>query len=272
MSLDPGTIRIVLVEPQTAENIGMTARALRNCGLSRLVLVRPVEFRTAAAYRPAMEAFPILEAAEVFDDLALSVGRSRMVIGTTRRAGQDRHPLITPAEMVQDVLPRAKGKEVSILFGTESDGLSREALDLCDILVAVPGHPDFPSFNLAQAVLLVAYEIFRTSPEFVGQESQVELATVEKREAFYQQLEQVLLHIGFLQQNNPGRVLSSLRRLYSRAGLGDRDVRILRGILSQVEWALDFKSEGKSKRPRQIEADSAPPARRPPHLRQESSN
>ena len=87
MPLDPSTIRIVLVHPQTPENIGMAARAMKNCGLSRLVLVRPAEFRSAAAYRPAMEAFPLLDGAEVHPDLLPAIGNSRLVIGTTRRGG-----------------------------------------------------------------------------------------------------------------------------------------------------------------------------------------
>jgi len=238
MPLDPSTLRIVLVDPQTPENIGMAARAMKNCGLSRLVLVRPTDFRSAAAYRPAMEAYPLLEAAEVFPDLLPAIAGSRMVVGTTRRAGRDRRPLLTPADWIRDFLPRAAGEEVSILFGPESDGLPREAIDRCDVLITLPGHPGSSSFNLAQAVLLVAYEIFRASSAFTLEERRPDLATTQSREELYRHLEAVLLRVGFLHENNPGRVLSTLRRLFGRACLEEREVRILRGILSQVEWAL----------------------------------
>lgn len=239
MAFDPSTIRIVLVQPQTPENIGMAARAMKNCGLSRLVLVRPVDFRSAAAYRPAMEAFPVLERAEVHADLLPAIADSRLVIGTTRRGGQDRRPLITPSDLVRDVLPRVLGEEISILFGAEKDGLSRDAVDRCDVLVTIPANPDFSSFNLAQAVLLVSYEIFRGSAAWRVETEKPALASSRSREDLYRHLEAVLQRIGFLHENNPGRILSTVRRLFGRAILEEREVRILRGILSQVEWALD---------------------------------
>ncbi len=263
MPLDLSTIRIVLIDTRTPENIGMSARAMKNCGLSRLALVRPAEFRTAAAYRPALEAFPILEGAEVFSELAPAVAASRMVVGTTRREGQDRHPLLTPAEWVRDLLPRAAGQEVSILFGPESDGLSHRDLDRCDALVSIPGHPEFTSFNLAQAVLLVSYEIFRASPSFRGDGERLSLAPAEAREGFYSHLEKVLLRIGFLHANNPGRILSTLRRLFGRTGLEERDVRILRGILSQIDWAMNSRVEGKSRPQPPVSAASRRRGRRP---------
>jgi tRNA/rRNA methyltransferase len=237
--LDLSSIRIVLVEPRIPENIGMAARAMKNCGLFRLVLVSPADHLGPAAGRPALEAFPILEAAEVFPDLPSAVEHSRMVAGTTRRVGQDRQPMLAPADWIRDFLPRAGGEEVSILFGTEKDGLTREALDLCDVLLTLPAHPVFPSFNLAQAVLLVGYEIFRATPEFRKEGKKLHLATASDREALFRHLEEVLLRIGFLREEKPGRVLSTLRRLFGRTSLEEREVRILRGILSQVEWALE---------------------------------
>ena len=243
-SLDLGQFRVVLVEPRLPENIGTAARAMKNCGLSRLVLVRPVDPLCAAAVRPAMEARDLVERAEVFDTLEAAVGGSRMVVGTTRRAGQDRSPLLAPTAWIREVLPRAEGQEVSLLFGSEKDGLDRDAVDRCDVLLTIPAHPGFASFNLAQAVLLVGYELFRASSEFPSGEAPLELATLRAREELYRQLESVLLRIGFLHENNPGRIMASLRRLFGRSGLEDREVRILRGILSQVEWALR-REEGK---------------------------
>lgn len=238
MGIDLGQFRVVLVEPRLPENIGTAARAMRNCGLSRLALVRPVDPLTAAALRPAMEARDVVERAEIFDTLEEAVRSSRMVVGTTRRAGQDRSPLLAPQDWIRRVLPRAEGQEVSLLFGTEKDGLDHEAVDRCDVLLTIPAHPGFASFNLAQAVLLVGYELFRASSEFPSPEAPLELATLQAREEFFRHLESVLLRIGFLHENNPGRIMASLRRLFGRSGLEEREVRILRGILSQVEWAL----------------------------------
>ena len=238
MGLDLSRFRIVLVEPRVPENIGMAARAMKNCGLSRLVLVRPVDHLSAAACRPAMEAYPLVQSAEVHSGLPDAIAGSRMVVGSTRRGGQDRHPLLTPREWIRDLLPRADGQEVSILFGAEKDGLSREAVDRCDVLITLPAHPGYGSFNLAQAVLLVGYELFRSSAEYTERDARLDLATEMEREDFFAHLEGVLLRVGFLHANNPGRIMTSLRRLFGRAGLEEREVRILRGVLSQIEWAL----------------------------------
>jgi tRNA/rRNA methyltransferase len=245
---DLSLIRIVLVNPRVPENIGMAARAMKNCGLSRMVLVRPADHRGSAAGRPAMEARPILEAAEVFTDLRAAVAGSRMVVGATRRRGQDRHPLLSPDAWIREVLPRADGQQVSILFGTEKDGLTREAVDLCDVLITIPAHPAFPSFNLAQAVLLVGYELFRATPKGGWDGKRIELATAGEREELYRHLEAVLLRVGFLRKGKPGRILTSLRRLFGRTSLEERELQILRGILSQVEWALDHPGEKSERR------------------------
>ena len=107
--MDLSVIRIVLVDPRIPENIGMAARAMKNCGLSRLALVRGADPRQPAACRAAMDALSILETTETFADLDSAVAGSRMVVGTTRRGGQDRQPLLTPPEWIRDVLPRAAG-------------------------------------------------------------------------------------------------------------------------------------------------------------------
>jgi TrmH family RNA methyltransferase len=239
MGLDLSRVRIVLVEPRIPENIGMAARAMKNCGLSRMALVRPAEHLGAAACRPAMEARTLLETAEVFQDPAAAVAGSGMVVGATRRGGQDRQPLLSPDDWIRKLLPRAEGREVSILFGTEKDGLTREALDLCDALITIPANPEFPSFNLAQAVLLVCHGLFRAA-EDVPREAKREpdLSTSREREELFSHMETVLLRIGFLHRDKPGRVLITLRRLFGRTSLRKREIRILRGILSQVEWAL----------------------------------
>jgi tRNA/rRNA methyltransferase len=244
MSLDLSRIQIVLVEPRVPENIGMSARAMKNCGLSHLVLVSPADHLSVAACRPAMDALPLVQSARVVATLTEAIAGSRMVVGATRRGGQDRHPLLTPQEWMREFLPRADGQEISILFGCEKDGLSREALDRCDLLLTLPAHPEYGSFNLAQAVLLVAYELFRNSEAYGAGTDRLELAAEKDREEFFIHLEKLLLQVGFLHENNPGRIMTSLRRLFGRAGLEERDLRILRGVLSQIEWAL-HRREGR---------------------------
>ena len=147
-----------------------------------------------------MEARPILEAAEVYADLEIAVAGSRMVAGTTRRRGQDREPAMPPEGWIRDLLPRAEGMEVSILFGTEKDGLTRKDLDLCDVLLRIPANPEFPSFNLAQAVLLVGYELFRAAPAAAREGEKLALALSSEREDFFRHLESVLWRISFLHE------------------------------------------------------------------------
>ena len=243
MTLDLSRVRMVLVEPRNPENIGMAARAMKNFGLLRLALVRPADHLSPAACRPAMEARSILETAEVHSDLRDAVAGSRMVVGTTRRGGQDRRPLLTPEAWIREVLPRAEGQEVSVLFGTEKDGLTRDAVDLCDVLITIPANPAFPSLNLAQAVLLVGYELFRGSQESRREVAVLDLASAREREELFDHLKTVLLRTGFLHENRPDRILAALRRLFGRTSLEEREVLILRGILSQMEWALERAAE-----------------------------
>ena len=247
MAGDLARIRIVLVAPAIPENIGMAARAMQNCGLSRLVLVNPVDPRSVAAVRPAMEAHRLVARAEIHRDLAAAVAGSGMVVGTTRRRGRDRHPPLPLDEWIRDQLPRSGGRDISILFGPEKNGLDREALDRCDFLITIPAHSGHESFNLAQAVLLVSHALFRAAEKGAPPLPAAPVpATAGEREGLQRHLESVLIRIGFQQTGQPGRVLARLRRLFGRTVLDEREVRILRGILSQFEWALYRKRPGEA--------------------------
>src|SRR5262249_31106306 len=150
------------------------------------------------------------QSAEIHDSLAAAVAGSGLVVGATRRGGQDRHPLLGPDEWIRDYLPRADGHDVSIVFGCEKDGLSREELDRCDLLLALPANPEYGSYNLAAAVLLVGYELFRSSPSVPQRREKADLTSRQEREDFFAHLEQVLLEVGFLHPNNPGRIMTTL--------------------------------------------------------------
>ncbi len=235
-------IAIVLVRPQYAGNIGSVSRAMKNMGLRRLILVSPGQDPLSdEARRMATSARDILEKAEVFPDLEEALKGFRWIAGTSGRKGRNRGPFIHPREICPEILKHAQAIPVAILFGPEDKGLTNEDLAPCHALVTVPTHEGLRSLNLAQAVMVFCYELFveslGLSAKGAGMSAQgVKLAEFKKVEGMYAHLEELLLKIGFLDVNNPKRIMHTLRRLFGRAGLSDRDVAILRGIFRQLEW------------------------------------
>jgi tRNA/rRNA methyltransferase len=230
-------IAVVLVEPREPGNIGAAARAMANMGLSRLVLVRPPAHLVPEAFRMALAARPILEGAVVADDLGAALAGFGLVAGTTRRGGAGRRGRITPRELAAELPALASGNDIAVLFGREESGLTNGELQFCQRLVTIPSSAGFGSINLAQAVLLVAYEIH------LGAESGKAQDVVERRraptadlEGLYGQMERVLLEIGYLHPENPARMMRVFRRLIGRAGPDAGEVRALRGIFRQVAW------------------------------------
>jgi TrmH family RNA methyltransferase len=258
MANDPlQNITIVLVGPQYAGNIGSVCRAMKNTGLSRLFLVSPEQDPLSAEARMmATSAKDILQKAKTFSTLEEALEGFRWIAGTSARKGINRGPFIPPREISPEIIQHARSIPVAILFGPEDRGLTNRDLDPCHALIQIPTHPGLSSLNLAQAVLLVCYELYltnlgelriadcglrigkRSRGKIVGSSSGLlpPLAEFQKVEKMYAHLEQLLLRIGFLDTNNPKRIMHTLRRIYGRAHLGDRDVAILRGIFRQLEW------------------------------------
>ena len=233
-------IRIVLVEPSHGGNIGGCARAMKNMGLTRLVLVAPQEFPGDEASARAAGADDILAQAQVCSTLDEAIGSCQLVVGTSARARRIAWPLLEPDQAARKVVDAAAGQEVAVLFGRERTGLSNEELDRCQILVNIPANPDFSSLNLACAVQVIAYELRRASmadravsapvgtAEMLGEP----LATSAEVQQFYQHLEQVMTQTGFLDPRNPRLLMRRITRLYNRVELTSNEVNILRGILT----------------------------------------
>ena len=160
-----------------------------------------------------------------------------LTVGTTRRKGKRRQRALTPREIAPEVLRVAREYRVALIFGPEDRGLSNEELDLCQEIVTIPAHPRYGSLNLAQAVMILLYELFLAAHP-THRESR-KLATSEELEGMYRHMEEVLLRIGFLHPNNPKRMMTALRRLFGRARLDSREVRIIRGIMRQVNWVAE---------------------------------
>jgi tRNA/rRNA methyltransferase len=242
MSFQPlQNISIILVRPQGAGNMGSVSRAMKNMGFHRLILVQPGQDPLSPEARMmATSAKDILENASIFPCLEGALKDFRWIAGTSARKGRTRGPFTSLREICSEIVAHARDVPVAILFGPEDRGLTNRELDPCQAFISIPTHPGLPSLNLAQAVMLVCYELRMADLLGQGDESKAGLLTkpAEFRtiEAMYGQMEELLLRIGFLDPQNPKRIMHTLRRIFGRANLGDRDVAILRGIFRQMDW------------------------------------
>lgn len=235
-----GHVRFVLIEPRSGGNVGATARALKNLGFSRLVLVRPsCDPLGSEARRMAVDAADLLERSVVEDDLDAALRGAQLVVGTTARTGKHRRPHRRLNHVSGELASRARASELAVVFGREDRGLTDRELDRCTHLVYLPSSAAYPSFNLAQAVLLVAWELRRSETVRGVDDDEGELATHGRREALYRHLERALRTIGFLNRDGAEVVMRRLRRLFGRARLTSDEVKMLRGVARQVLWTAD---------------------------------
>jgi tRNA/rRNA methyltransferase len=230
-------IRVVLVEPQHAGNIGAVARAMKNMALNQLVLVNPVDHLAMEARMMAMHAFDILQRAQIVSTLSQAVADAGYVVGTTRRLGKARQATLTARGIAPLLLELAASNPLALVFGREDSGLTNEELGRCHELVTIPAHPVFGSMNLAQAVLLVCYELYVASAA-QPPHTPPKLATVEELERLYTHMRKVLRHIGFLHGSHPDRMMGYFRRFFARQGMKSRDVKIFLGVFRQIEWYI----------------------------------
>ena len=232
-SLDP--VSVVLVETRKGGNIGAVARAMKNMGLERLKLVSPRERVTEECLMMAGKAIDLVHSADVHATLDDAVSQDHLIVGTTSLRKRERSQRVyTPREIAPLIREHSGSQQVALVFGPERRGLSDSQLARCQYLVSIPSNPDYPVLNLAQAVMVLTYEIFIGTQ--VGGESALELAIGEEREQMFRSMEEVLVQIGFLSSHNPEHIMRSIRRFLGRAELTPRDVKILRGIMSQMQW------------------------------------
>ncbi len=233
-------ISIVLVNTKTPGNIGAVARCMMNMGLSRLVLVRPPLDRSDEAVKLAAGAEKILQDAARFSTLKEAVSDCGLVIGTSRHPSRHRKNIRTPKQMAEQALPLLSSNNVAIVFGREVNGLDNEDVALCHELISIPASDAFPSLNLSHAVMVVAYELF-IAAQAQPHTSERALAHVAELERLYDHLQKTLQDIGFIDPEHPEHMMFSLRQVFGRARLDSRDIRILRGILSQMERAANTR-------------------------------
>lgn len=229
------SIRIVLVETSHPGNIGAAARAMKNMGLTELVLVNPRYFPHPDAKARASGADHVLDNARVVECLADAVGDCVLVMGTSGRSRAIPWPSVDARDAAAKALSLSREGNVALVFGPEKNGLSNEDLDRCELLVSIPTDPEFSSLNLGMAVQVMAYELrAQQSESLPAFESEAPPATAAAVEHFHAQLEALLLDIGFLDPDNPRHLMRRLRRLFARAAPDENEINILNGILSSI--------------------------------------
>jgi len=236
--MDSPDIRIVLVAPSHPGNIGAAARAMKNMGLGALVLVRPRQFPHAEATARASGADDVLGAARVVDTLAEALSGCGFIAATTARERDQYFRVTDVREAAPRILAEAQRSPAAVLFGAERTGLTNEELETAHVLLRIPADAAYPSLNLAMAVQLIAYELYRARGAAPPSTEPVAapLATVEEMSALYAHFAQVLEEIDFRDRTESGtHLMLRIRRLLQRAELDHNEANILRGILTAVQ-------------------------------------
>ena len=243
-------IAIILVEPQSPENIGSAARAMNNMGLKRLALVNPKNYDLNRVLKTATgTSTDVIQKMEVHETLKEALGPYQYVVGTTARTGSIRPAMTQPRRLAQDLISITQNNHVAILFGPEDRGLSNEQLRYCHSIATIPTAL-FSSLNLAQAVMIVCYEIFLAASEKVP-ETLPRLANKFELEGMYEHLKGVLMKIGFIDSQNPEHWMLNIRRFLSRLPLRAREVRIIRGVCRQMDWHTEQLEKMRKEKERQ---------------------
>jgi tRNA (cytidine32/uridine32-2'-O)-methyltransferase len=227
-------VTIVLVDTKAPANIGSAARCMMNMGLSRLALVNPPRDERRDIEKLAAGAEGIVQQATLAATLAEAIAGHHLVLGASRHAGRQRKNVVSPREAAGQAVPLLERNRVAVVFGNEVNGLDNGQLALCHEIVSIPASDAFPSLNLSHAVMVVAYEFFLAAGGGRPSLSR-DLPPAEDLENFYRHLQETLTVIGFLDAARPERMMFALRQLVSRARPDLREIRILRGVLTEID-------------------------------------
>lgn len=230
---------VVLVEPQLGENIGTAARAMANFGLTRLRLVRPRDaWPNVHARRAASGADAVLEGAVLYDTLEAALADCSFVLATTARAHDQAKPVIGPAEAALEMAPRfAAGETIAVVFGRERWGLMNDEVGLADRIITFPVNPAFASLNLAQAVLIVAYEWFKAAGGALPFRMSLRSPPAGKEQlfAFFATLERELERVEFFRPAEKRDTMTiNLRNIITRMAPTSQDIQTLHGVVMSI--------------------------------------
>ncbi len=238
-------VSFLLVCPREGGNIGASARAIKNFGFSRLELVAPRKFPSDEALWFAHGALDVLEKVKIHGKFSDAISGKALVAGTTRRLGKQRGPVYTLREGVTRIKKYALEGPVSILFGREDRGLSNEETEQCAFLINIPAGTQMPSFNLSQAVLLMAYELF-----MAGQVSadtgrtpgpDKKLASQDDISFFFERFSETLALLDYIPRGNKDMeitIMKNLKHLLGRAQTAKWELKMLHGLLSRLDARL----------------------------------
>jgi TrmH family RNA methyltransferase len=238
MSRWKNNISFVLVETMEAGNIGASARALKNLGFSKLELVRPGKFPSDEAGWFAHGAEDVLFDIQVFPDLQAAMADKSVIIGATRRIGKRRGQAYPVREAAERIRKLSVNNRIALLFGREDRGLKNEETSECYFMINIPASPENPSFNLAQAVLIIAYELSYTSYTVKPPPGIIKNAEFLN---LFRRLGNIMKIAGYEPKgirDNEEEIMMDLKRLMSRTAITEREAKMLHGIISQLEASL----------------------------------
>lgn len=236
-------IRVVLVNTSHPGNIGAVARAMKNMGLLRLLLVAPHDYPSAEATARASGADDVLATAQVVDTLEEAIADCALVVGASARSRTIPWPVLEPRTCAAHMIDVAASQEVALVMGRERTGLTNSELERCQYHVHIPANPDYSSLNLAAATQVLVYELRMAAlqqtrvPVQTGH-TDSPAVTAAELDGLYAHLEQTLIELDFLDPTNPRQLMRRLRRLFNRAGLEQMELNILRGILTAAQKAV----------------------------------
>jgi TrmH family RNA methyltransferase len=228
------------MEPEGPRNIGSVARAMKNMGMSTLSLVNPCEHLGNEAYMMACNAKNILEKATVHKSLKAAIAKSSLVVGFTRRGGGVRSPLFSFFDILPKIIKQSKKNQVSLVFGRERTGLTNEELSLCPVVCYLDTSEKCPSLNLAQAVLLVCYEIYKANKDKTTRAFDPKFVSQKELDIVFKKISDVLVKLDFWKDDKLyPKIMKSFQRMFGRAGLERRDADMLLGVIKRI---LDLKN------------------------------
>src|SRR5580704_4984902 len=229
----------VLFRPQSPGNIGAAARAIKNMGFDDLRLVAPGTLRSREAVAMAVHADDVLAHATIYPELADAIADCSIAVGTTSRRGGYRSRAVPLRAAAVELDAMAGANKIALVFGREDRGLTNRELKLCHRLVTIPTAPEYPSLNLAQAVMVVAYELMMATTTAVQAAGAPEFVAASISDPMLERLKEALVSIGFIPDDNPEHIMLAIREIFGRSGLTAREVEILNGMARQMRWVAD---------------------------------
>jgi TrmH family RNA methyltransferase len=229
-----GHLRIVLVEPKEAGNVGATARVMKNFGFDALTIAgQHPELQPLSTWW-ASGADDVVQRATFVPTLFDAIRDAHVTIATTSLRGRTTPADLTPFEVASLFASLREDQTMALVFGREDKGLSREEVMACQRTAVIPTNPDFPTMNLAQAVGAFCFALSQITPAPRDRD----LAPAAMVERLHERAQALLVEVGFLHDNNPDRIYDDLRTIAGRADIDAREATILLGIIHQVEWKL----------------------------------